>query len=308
MSSQHNQRVLVTGGSGLLGRTLIKELIANGYEVLGLAFSRVSNGLIKCDLNDGSAVEQVFDKFKPALVVHAAAQRAPDQFDSDRDASFKLNVDASRSLAEQCTSRSIDLIHISTDYVFDGKSPPYSENDLVSPVNAYGLSKADAEAAVAKASNGNAVILRVPVMYGDETKLGESAVSALMATLLDKSGQQRKVSSYELRRPSSTEDISCIITQLVSKKLASPGDIRGVYQWSGKEELTKYDMVKIMAEVFNLPMDHIVEDATEGSGPVARPRDVTMSTTRLEQLGISRHTPFADSVRRLFSKFVNQQV
>lgn len=82
-----------------------------------------------------------------------------------------------------------------------------------------------------------------------------------------------------------------------------PLNVRGVYQWSGSEAFTKFDMVQIMAKVFHLPAEHISADSSPGEG-TPRPRDVTMSRTRLEALGISRHTPFEQVVAKHFAKFI----
>lgn len=297
-----SKRVIVTGASGLLGRALLKELKASGFDVLGLAFSRAKDGLVKVDLNKKDEVATILDDFKPAIVIHAAAQRAPDQFDSNFEESIKLNVEVSRTLAALCDQRKVYFILISTDYVFDGANPPYKETDKPSPINTYGKSKADAEEAVQKASAGKAIILRIPVLYGDEEKIGESAVSGLLASLLD-SSSKKKVSSYEIRRPACTEDISFILARLAEKKIENPDQVKDVYQWCGSEELTKYDMVKAMGEVFNLPTGHIEADPSPGTG-APRPRDVTLSRARLEALGISKHTPFKQGIKKLFAKFI----
>lgn len=212
-------KVLVTGGSGLLGRAVLRALQRDGFDTIGLAFSRAKDGLIKCDLNSTAEVERVLDQYKPAIVIHAAAQRAPDQFEKDYDASYKLNVSGSRQLATLCTQRKTQVMHVSTDYVFDGQHAPYAESAPTCPINAYGVSKADAEKAVLEATGGHAVVLRIPVLYGsDEQYIGESAVSSLLTALLDTS-KPKKVSSYEVRRPACTEDIAYILATLCKKWL-----------------------------------------------------------------------------------------
>ncbi|KAI1309119.1 Methionine adenosyltransferase 2 subunit beta [Halotydeus destructor] len=297
-----SSRIIVTGGSGLLGRPLLKQLKSDGFDVVGTAFSRVKDDLVKLDLNSAADVEKLLDEVKPSLVINSAAERAPDQFDKAYDKSYQLNVDSARALAELCFKRSIKLIQISTDYVFDGKSAPYSESSPTCPINAYGQSKADAEKAVLEATQNTAIVLRIPVLYGDEEYIGESAVSSLLAALLDTS-KTRKVSSYEVRRPLCTVDLSYVIGQLVAKCL-SDESVKGIYQWSGSEVLTKFDMVMIMSKVLQLPANHVQADPSAGTG-TPRPRDVTMLRDKMESLGISRDTPFADNVKTYFAKFVS---
>lgn len=220
--------VLVTGGSGLLGRAILPELRAQGFDVVGLAYSRSKEGLVKCDLNSKQEIEKVLREYSPRVVIHAAAQRFPDQFDKDHDASYKLNVDATRTLAELCYASGIGVIQVSTDYVFDGNCPPYAEDAATNPINAYGVSKADAEKAVLEATRGSAIVLRIPVLYGsDEQYVGESAVSGLLKSLLDDSST-KKVSSYEVRRPSCTADIAFILGKLCAKWLEVTIGLRNV--------------------------------------------------------------------------------
>lgn len=295
-----SRKLLLTGASGLLGRTVHKRFLEGSWEVVGTAFSRNTDQLVKLDLTKPEEVEEFVKKSKPSVLIHAAAQRYPDQVEKNYEQALKLNVESSEQLARISDREGISFFFISTDYVFDGSNPPYKETDKTNPLNKYGMTKVKAEEAII-AANPDVCILRIPVLYGDEEFLGESALSVLLTNLLD-SSKCHVVSDYEIRFPSHCDDIAVILYQLVEKKFQEPG-LNGVYQWCGSEPLTKYGMTKIISEVFNLPMDHITADPTP-SHTAARPHNTQLCRGRLESLGIGHHTPFRAGIRRSFCKFV----
>ena len=120
-----SKKVLITGASGLLGREILKQFVSNGWDALGLAYSRIYGSLRKVDLCDESQIEAVLDEFTPAVVVHSAAERRPDVVDKQSKSATALNVGATEKLASLCANRNIFLLYISSDYVFDGNNPPY---------------------------------------------------------------------------------------------------------------------------------------------------------------------------------------
>ncbi len=143
-------RVLITGASGLLGRALVKEFTRASWEVLGLAYSRAGGVLKKVNLTDSQAVRDILTEYKPAVVVHSAAERSPDVVEKQEGQARKINVDASSNIASICDEIGAYMIYLSTDYVFDGKNPPYKPGDKPNPLNKYGQSKLDGEVAVQK--------------------------------------------------------------------------------------------------------------------------------------------------------------
>ncbi|XP_023219215.1 methionine adenosyltransferase 2 subunit beta-like [Centruroides sculpturatus] len=292
------RKVLITGASGLLGRAILKAFKRAKWNPLGLAYSRAEGELKKVDLTDSKEAEDVIQNFQPDLVIHCAAQRFPDKVEKFYDESYKLNVETSKNLAKLASEKGAAFIFISTDYVFDGTNPPYKENDKVSPINKYGKTKADAEAAIEEV-NDESIILRVPVLYGNEEYSSESAISVLLDCLL--SNVPKSVSDYEIRYPSHTDDIALICLELGEKKLQDPS-IKGIYQWCGLESLTKYQMVKIMAEVLGLSANHVTGDPNPSSG-APRPHNTQLCRTKLESLGIRKHTNFKEGIKE-FSKFL----
>lgn len=292
------KKVLITGASGLLGRTILKAFKAANWNSLGLAYSRAKDELQKIDLNDTKQIENVIKNFQPNLIVHCAAQRFPDKVEKFYEESYKLNVESSKILAKFAKENGAFFIFISTDYVFDGTKPPYKETDKVSPINKYGKTKADAETAVTE-TNSNSIILRVPVLYGNEEYHTESAISVLLDCLIKP--ESKSVSDYEIRHPSHTNDIASICVELAEKQFQD-SSVKGIYQWCGFESLTKYQMVKIMAEVLGMTAEHLIGDPNPSVG-APRPYNTQLCRKKLESLGIGKHTNFKDGVKE-FSKFL----
>lgn len=179
-------RVLITGASGLLGRAIMQQFSnSDRWEVLGLAHSRVAEALKKVDLLDFDETKRIVNDFKPHVLIHAAAERRPDVVENDEETCMKMNVDVTETLAKAMNELNRDLkipqhfmLYISTDYVFDGTSPPYKPLDETNPLNKYGKSKVAGER-VMQSYHPDGGILRIPVLYGNVEYLMESAVTGL---------------------------------------------------------------------------------------------------------------------------------
>ena len=188
------------------------------------------------------------------------------------------------------------MIYISTDYVFDGKNPPYSHDSVPNPINDYGVSKLDGEKVVSAEDKSN-IILRIPILYGDVEYIDESAITTLFPKLKN-SEKSVEMSDYEIRRPSHVQDIASILHDLCQKI----DSVEGIYQWCGKEPLTKYEMVKIMSQVFSLNHSH-VKGIKEASPGAPRPFDTSMDCSRLKNLGIEHHTQFSEGIKKALEKW-----
>ncbi|RXG70660.1 Methionine adenosyltransferase 2 subunit beta [Armadillidium vulgare] len=252
LKMSENVKIFITGASGLLGRQIFEEATAQKFTVIGTAYSRVKNNLIKCNLTTPGEVEKLIEEIRPNYIVHAAAERFPDKVEKDFESAKLLNVATSGRLAK-----------------------------------------------IAK-QGGKALILRIPILYGPVESLDESAVSCLLPLLL--SEKEKSVSDYEKRYPSHTRDIARIICDLI--KVNEQGtSVSGIYQWSGKEQLTKYGMLKAMAEVFSLPFEHIKPDRNPSPG-APRPYDALMDNSKLENLQISHHIDFKSGIKECLKNWI----
>mmetsp|Transcript_17498 Transcript_17498/g.48817 ORF Transcript_17498/g.48817 Transcript_17498/m.48817 type:complete len:162 (-) Transcript_17498:712-1197(-) len=157
-------KVVVTGATGQTGRALMR-VLKHKHEVCGISFSRAREGLVQVDLRDRDAVTQLLRKEMPDVVVHCAAERRPDVSENDTEGTRSLNVQVSEHIAKLCCESDCMMVHFSTDYVFDGTSPPYQPTSETNPLQFYGVSKREAEVSVLQAYPSRAAVLRVPVLY-----------------------------------------------------------------------------------------------------------------------------------------------
>ncbi|CEP07814.1 hypothetical protein [Parasitella parasitica] len=261
-------KVVVTGASGLLGRATAQQFKNAGHHVVGTALSRSKDNLIKLDLTDSAAVESFLKEQKPDVLVHCAAERRPDVAERDRDAVLRLNVETPRNLGKICKDAEIMLIYISTDYVFDGTSPPYEVEDKPNPLNFYGQTKLDGEEAIMGACP-EAVILRVPILYGCTEYNGESAINVLIDVVLNH-GKAALVDNVASRYPTNVEDVGRVLKDLAAE-----------------ESVTKYQVCEIIGAILNVPIDHLTpQNTVDKSASVSRPEDSHLSNKRLQANGI----------------------
>ncbi|TFK49153.1 NAD(P)-binding protein [Heliocybe sulcata] len=277
-------KVAVTGSSGVLGSAVYTAFKKAGHDVLGLAHSRATDGLKKVDLTNKEETELVLKEFQPNWVVHCAAERRPDVAEKDPQGTAVLNVSASEHLAHLSRTLKFTLIYISTDYVFDGTSPPYTPASRTNPLNLYGRTKRDGEIAVLGVQGATAVVLRVPVLYGPAPKNTDSAVNILLDVVQDQSGKKYKMDHYATRYPTNVVDIADFLVRLTGLKTTLPP----ILHYSAAEPFTKYEMCLIFAKILGLPHDHITPDAEapKGEAATSRPKDCQLYTRETEDLGI----------------------
>lgn len=295
-------KVLITGASGLLGRAIKRVLdqVAD-WTIVGLGYNRLDGGLRKVNLCDDSEVIAVIEEFRPDVVIHSAAERRPDHVANHADETKQLNVSASELLAKEVSKYGGFILYISTEYVFDGTSPPYMTTDQPNPLNQYGISKLEGEKAV-QINAKRFGILRVPILYGEVERLNESAVTCLFEWLLNTT-KTTVVTNYEPRYPTSTHDLAIVCRQII-EHLMRKEDFHGIWHWRGGEMLTKYGMVEVMARLFSLPMDHIVPNSKPPKSDVIRPYDTKLDCSDLEKIGISQRTPFEVGIKECLAPYL----
>ncbi|KAI8866523.1 NAD(P)-binding protein [Ramicandelaber brevisporus] len=294
-TSTTKKTVLITGASGLLGRAAFAAFTKAGYNVVGTAFSRTSPPFVKLDLNDAEAVADLFAASLPlAGVVNTAAERRPDVAAKDAAGTRALNSQAPVQLAKLCEQHNIPFIHLSTDYVFDGKKPPYKEEDEPNPLNFYGETKLEGERAVLDANKSTAIVLRLPVLYGNVEYPGESAINVLVEAVV-KAYEQRlpasvKMDHVGIRYPTNVEDVARVLVDLVEKTPIPAG----LLQFSSQERYTKYEVALMAARIIGYPDTSFIEAdmsaETNPSSAVSRPKDTQLSVDKLQSLDISTKT------------------
>lgn len=293
-----NRRVLVTGATGLLGRAVYKEFQNSNWHAVGCGYSRARPRFLQCNLLDEDAIKAVIQDFQPHVIVHCAAERRPDVVERHTEAAVNLNVHATGTLAKEAAANpGLFLIYVSTDYVFDGRNPPYGENDAPNPLNLYGKSKLEGEREVLRHCPG-AAILRVPILYGEVEKVEESAVTVLWQRVEEGVTESCTLDHCQQRFPTFVNDVARVCQNMAEKRMQDPS-ISGIFHFSGKEQMTKYEIACAIAEAFNLPSNHLIPLTEQAAGAGAqRPQNAQLECSRLELLGLSTEPrPFRSAIR-----------
>jgi len=318
-------KIMLTGATGLLGRSLSARLAArNDIDFTGLAFSRARAPLVRADLTDANAIATLFEERRPELVIHAAAERRPDVVDKDPGRAQALNVEATANLAKACGECGAFMIYISTDYVYDGKNPPYFPDSPVNPLNEYGRLKLAGERAVAEnlgaadteGSAGyaaRALVLRIPMLYGPVERLEESPVTEL-ATYL-RAGLPCSVDDWSTRYPLHVDEISAAIEILIDtwkhnpEKISeagtgnAPGGGVPLFLLSGPVGITKYGMVLTMAKALGVDASFVRAIREPAASGAPRPKDCRMDTGRLQNLGYEPRIVFPEGLTSILEPF-----
>lgn len=295
MSAGERFTVALIGASGLLGRAVANELASAAstqpWRVVRTARSRADAASVKLDLLDHDAVRTFLREVAPDAIVVAAAERRPDICENDPALARALNVDALNVIATEARALGAWVLSISTDYVFDGTSPPYLPDDAPAPLNAYGQSKLDGERALL-ASDPRSCVLRLPLLYGPFTGWNESAVTSLTPAIVksaDPASPPASMDAWATRYPTFTPDVAVVIRGMLEQH-AKGATISGIAQWSGDEPMTKFDIAERIARALNVDAKLIAQRTPTDATP--RPRDCHLDSGRLEALGIGRRTPF----------------
>ncbi|WFD19118.1 Vacuolar protein sorting-associated protein vps5 [Malassezia caprae] len=296
-------KVLVTGATGLLGRAVMRACLEGGHEVTGTAYSRASPPLLRVDLTDEAAVQALIENERPDVVLHLAAERHPDRVERDPDAARLLNVEAPAWLARACAAQTPPayLIHVSTDYVFDGRAPPYATTSEPNPLNSYGRSKRMAELAVQEhGRQGYATCVRVPILYGECDSQAESAVNVLLDAI-QHHGKRIAMDAHGVRYPTYVGDVARVLLDLASMAVAGDKRMPPTLHYAAREAMTKYDMCLVLSRLWNQVCGAPVS-STEHLDPqfeadphaaTLRPGHCKLDVSETEALGIDiSHVPF----------------
>ncbi len=251
-------RYLVTGREGQVVQSLLEQSKRPEHDGIEL----VAIGRPTLDLSKPESIRSVVEEVKPDLIISAAAYTAVDQAESDEDTARAVNALGPRALAKAAALRGIPIIHLSTDYVFDGmKSEPYVETDAVGPMSAYGRTKLEGERALLEATD-NAVILRTAWVY---SPFGKNFVKTMLR--LAETRKTVNVVADQIGNPTSALDIADGIFK-VARNLTEDDDrcLRGIFHMSGRGEASWADLAE---EIFRFSASKGGPSATVARIPTA---------------------------------------
>lgn len=245
-------KILITGSNGLLGQKLVKLLLEKAEDEL-IATARGNNRLPypetnyvfdQMDITNRQQVLEVVTKYKPEVIIHTAAMTNVDQCETEREACWDQNVNAVNYLIEASAKNDCFLLHLSTDFIFDGEDGPYDEKAKANPVSYYGESKLAAEKLLENSTIEYA-IARTVLVYGIAHDMSRSNIILWVKKSLEE-GKEIKVVDDQLRSPTLAEDLA-MGCYLIAKQKAP-----GIFNICGKDLLNPYEMALKTAEFFNL--------------------------------------------------------
>jgi dTDP-4-dehydrorhamnose reductase len=264
-------KILITGANGFLGYYLGKQLLKKNFSVIAtgrgkcrLPFTGQDNfSFAEMDFTDPYSVHDVFEATKPDIIVHAGAMSKPDECEMNQMMAYFVNVEGTVQLLINAEELKSFFVFVSTDFVFDGDTGMYKEDDPPRPVNYYGRTKLDAEAAVKEYEHGWAIV-RTVLVYG-KNHTGRANILNIVKEKLEK-GEEYNVVDDQLRTPTYVEDLARGIVSVIEKKA------KGIFHISGKDILTPYQMAVKTAEYLGLNKT-LIQKATAASfsQPARRP-------------------------------------
>lgn len=261
--------LLLTGATGFLG-TAICQRLSGSVHLIPHGNRSCPPGGIQADLTAEGEVERVLKETGPDVVIHTAAAREPDVCEERVDFAERLNRDLPGRLAAALPESS-RLIHISTDYVFDGKTPPYSEEDKVSPLNVYGRTKAEAEPLVLAHPGGT--VLRIPVLVGEGPGFIQQMLDALNADDPD------PIDDVLIRHPAWTVDIAEVCAWILEER------VTGIWQASSEQGGTRYELNCRVANALGLSAEHLRPSSRIVPRKAERPLNSRLSPRKLLAAG-----------------------
>jgi dTDP-4-dehydrorhamnose reductase len=268
-------RVLVTGCNGQLGQKLIQT--ADSVQIFGLD-KRLDDPFLQnkrfyaLDLLDKEALAERVQSIQPDWILNAAAYTGVDAAEEEKNLCWQQNVVAVENLIYAARKQNSRLLHVSTDYIFDGKAGPYRETDPPNPLGYYGRSKLASEN-VLKASSLHVAIVRTMILYGINRAGRQNFVTWLINAL--KRGNAVKIVTDQIGNTTLSDDLARGIWAIVEREKS------GIYHIAGSELVSRYDFAKTIAGVFGLNGD-LVQPITTGELEQKAPRPLN-SGLRIEK-------------------------
>lgn len=267
-------RIVVTGTKGQLAQSLIASATAD--------ISLIAVGRLSLDFERLQSIGPALAAADPDVIVNAAAYTAVDLAETEYARAFRINATAAGAVALSARRLGVPVIHLSTDYVFDGNAPsPYRESDATSPVNAYGRSKLAGESNVANAHTDH-VILRTSWVY---SPFGQNFVKTMLR--LGETRDTLNVVADQHGSPTSAPDIAQAIVAIAKRLVESPDDagLRGIFHVTGSGETTWADFAQAIfddaAEHGRKRVNVVPITAAEYPTAAARPKNSRLNCDKL---------------------------
>jgi dTDP-4-dehydrorhamnose reductase len=272
----NGSKVLVTGGSGLLGSKLVKTLSGRCkvYPTHNLnRFSSKDCCTVRLDVRNKDDVKGMINKISPDLIIHSAALINLDYCEKNREEAWKVNVEGTRNIVEASRGTGSRLVYISTDYVFDGMRGMYREDDLPNPINYYAKTKYEGEKVVQGLDDY--LIARTSVLYGYHPRPN------FVIWVVNELKQRHKIDIVkdQFNSPTLADDLAEMIIKLVEE------DRAGIFHTAGSERISRYDFARKITAVFGLDTGLLNPVTSDELNWVARrPLDSSLDVSKISGL------------------------
>ena len=280
-------KVLITGGSGLLGQFLNKEL-ANHFNILTTYHQHIGNcdkfNSAKIDLANFNLLTQLFESFNPNVVVHVAAISNPNaaMLLPDKDV-YTINVKITEHLAKLCEKHSVKLLYLSTDLVYAGyRGSMLKEDAKLIPVSLYAETKLLGEVKI-KNTFENYIILRTALLYGFSSTHATNHFQEMYEKL--KSGISVPLFIDQYRTPLALHDAARIIREIIQKEL-----ITETLNFGGLERVSRFELGEILCQSANLDENLLKKISLNDLSNYPAVVDVSMNTDKLQSYGIKQQS------------------
>jgi dTDP-4-dehydrorhamnose reductase len=265
--------VIVTGASGQLGQAI--QAIAPSYTNVQFHFA----SSLEANVADRSSLEALFARVKPGFCINAAAYTAVDKAESEPEKAHTVNVAGAANLAEICNARGVTLVHISTDFVFDGnKREPYAETDATNPQGVYGRTKREGEQEIEKRLAAH-YIIRTSWLY---SQYGQNFMKTMLRLAQERTSLN--VVNDQVGTPTHAIDLAHAILTIIQSGIKQ----YGIYHFSNEGEASWYDFAKKIFKANNVTIDLQPIPTTAYPTPAKRPKYSVLDKGKIKHVfGIS---------------------
>lgn len=277
-------KIFISGSTGLLGRTIAYENKDYGFKLFGLYYPEKEFDALKlfeesyfCDITEYKLLSRIISKIKPDVIVHAASNANVDWVEKNKDAAYKNNFEGLKNIFNISATEGIRFIHISSNAIYDGNNPLYSEDSERKPLNYYGKLKVLEEDYVISNSK-NHTIIRPILMYGWNDTL-ERDNPFTWQLKLQKNNSQIKLVDDIFCNPLLANDCAKVILELIKK------NIFGIFNIAGSEILSRYEFGIKIAESTGYGITNILPVPNSSFIEIApRPKNTSFNISKVENI------------------------
>ena len=266
--------VLVTGANGQLGQAI--QSVVGNYPSIDFVFCSSS----ELNITDSSNCESVFEKYKPQFCINAAAYTAVDKAETESEKGYAINVTGAQNLSSVCKAHNTVLLHVSTDFVFDGlATQPYSEEAIPNPTGVYGVTKLQGEQAIQKTWEKH-FIIRTSWVYSQ-------FANNFMKTMLRLASERDSLSvvSDQIGTPTNAVDLAeCLLTIITFDIRHSTFDRYGIYNFSNEGQCSWYDFAAEIFKVNKVSINLQPIPTTAYPTPAKRPAYSVLDKSKIKQV------------------------